>query len=143
MTTTSGWNKTVKKRRRHVEDDHQRALATWASHHRELRDVFFHIPNGGRRNPREAARLVGMGVRRGVYDNFIPIARGGYHGLWIELKVPNPLSHRITPEQKAWGELMTAQGYKALVCFGWFEAREAILDYLAGSTGNDNRKLCA
>jgi hypothetical protein len=141
VSVTIGWKARVKRthKRKHIEDDHARALATWASHHRELRDIFFHIPNGGRRNPREAARLRGMGVRRGVSDYFLPLARGGYHGLFIELKPPNPISHRVTPEQTHWIALMTERGYLALVCFGWFDARDAILRYLAlGSTCNDN-----
>lgn len=48
--------------------------------------LMMHIPNGGYRKPSEAARFRALGVRAGVPDIFLPVARGGYHGLWIELK---------------------------------------------------------
>ena len=46
----------------------------------------FHIPNGGYRNAREAANLKRQGVKAGVPDLCIPVAKGGYHGLYIEMK---------------------------------------------------------
>src|SRR5665213_414913 len=54
--------------RAHVEDDIQMAVVT----HLKIRGtrglVFWHTPNGGRRNVREAARFKAMGVRAGVSD---------------------------------------------------------------------------
>lgn len=49
-------------------------------------DMLYHIPNGGSRNKREAANLKRQGVRAGVPDLCLPVARGDYHGLYIELK---------------------------------------------------------
>ena len=46
----------------------------------------FHIPNGGYRNKAEAAHLKAQGVRPGVPDLCVPVARHGYHGLYIEMK---------------------------------------------------------
>ena len=48
--------------------------------------LLFHIPNGGRRDTAEAANLKKQGVKPGVPDLFLPVARGGYHGLFIEMK---------------------------------------------------------
>ena len=67
----------------------QEALFRWAGFAAgtmpEL-NLLYHIPNGGSRNKAEAANLKRQGVRAGVPDLFLPVARGGYHGPYIELK---------------------------------------------------------
>lgn len=90
-------------------------------------ELLHHIPNGGSRNKLEAYNLKLQGVKSGVPDLCLPVARGGYHGLYIEMKVkPNkPSAH-----QKKWIENLSAQGYKAVVCYGWEEAAQIILDYM-------------
>lgn len=45
-----------------------------------------HIANEGKRSARNGAALKRMGLRKGFPDLFFPYARGGYHGLFIELK---------------------------------------------------------
>lgn len=49
--------------------------------------LIFAIPNGGARHPAVAAKLKAEGVKAGVPDLFLPVARHGYHGMFIELKV--------------------------------------------------------
>lgn len=117
----------------HLEDEHQAAYFTWASHIKEIRDLAFHVPNGGNRNLREATRLKKQGVRPGVSDIFIPIARGGYFGLWIELKIPltkGTKKAKVSASQKKWISLMLEQGYEAQVCYGWPAAKAITLEYL-------------
>lgn len=48
----------------------------------------FHVPNGGSRNIREAAKLKRMGVLAGVSDILILTPTKGYHGVILELKTP-------------------------------------------------------
>lgn len=71
------------------EADQQRKLFQWTTFIRtkypEI-DLMFHIPNGGSRNKLEAANLKKQGVKAGVPDLFLPVGRGSYHGLFIELK---------------------------------------------------------
>ena len=43
----------------------------------------FHIPNGGSRNVKAAKNLKRQGVKAGVPDLFVPVARRGCHGLFI------------------------------------------------------------
>jgi len=55
-------------RRRHDEDDLQHAVITflrWALPHDAMA---WAIPNGGKRSPREAARMKGLGVVSGIPD---------------------------------------------------------------------------
>ncbi len=74
---------------RHIEDDHQAAFFSWLhSQYPEIYKVTFAIPNGGKRNPVEAARLKKQGVKAGVSDIFVAYPENPYHGLWIELKRP-------------------------------------------------------
>ena len=85
------------------------------------------IPNGGHRNKQVALKLKEEGVRAGVLDLFFPEARGGYFGLWIEMKVrPN----RPTPEQLARLRQHLADGYYAAVCYGHEQAQDLLLWYL-------------
>jgi len=116
----------------HYEDNEQATLFEWAafqsSKYPEL-SLLFHIPNGGKRNPREAARFKRMGVKPGVPDLFLPVARGGFHGLFVELKSKGG---RLSEYQRQWLSKMSAEGYAACVCFGFDEARRDILNYLDG-----------
>lgn len=52
------------------------------------------------------------GLKAGVPDIFWPIARGGYHGMFIELKVGrNPLS----AEQRQWIDRLEPEGFYCVV----------------------------
>ena len=72
-----------------LEGAEQRALFAWAKlnerSHPELA-LLHAIPNGGKRNPREAANLKAQGVKAGVPDICLPVPRGGCASLYIELK---------------------------------------------------------
>ena len=112
------------------EHDEQAALFRWAGlwQHRLRALALLHaIPNGGHRNKIVAARLKAEGVRRGVPDICLPVARGGYHGLYVELKAKGGA---LSPEQRQWIADLRAQGYRAEACVGWQVARAVIEDYL-------------
>ncbi len=113
------------------EDLEQTFLFRWAAFasgkYPEL-DLMFHIPNGGLRSKSEAGRLKAQGVKSGVPDICLPVARGGYHGLYIELKKEH--SGTVSENQKIWLSKLTHQGYYAVVCHGWEKAKETIEEYL-------------
>jgi hypothetical protein len=112
------------------EHDEQAALFIWAALQEtrlpELR-LLFAIPNGGARAKATAALLKAEGVKRGVPDVLLPVARLGKHGLWLELKVRGG---RVSPEQQAWHADLRAQGYQVEVCWSWLEAAQEIETYL-------------
>lgn len=94
----------------------------------ELR-LLYHVPNGGYRNEIEAAHLKRQGVKRGVPDLCLPVARGKYHGLYIEMKTRNG---KVSEWQEMWLNDLTEQGYLAVVCRGADEARKVLEEYLHG-----------
>ncbi len=84
--------------------------------------------NGGHRHKATAARLKRTGVKAGVPDMFLPVARNGHHGLFIELK--RRKGGRVSPEQKEWLKALNEQGYRAVVCKGADEAIKELKEYL-------------
>ena len=125
-----------------LEDDEQKVVIQWASVTKfeglSLAGYLHHSPNGGKREVKknaagqtycpEGIRLKEMGTLAGFPDLTLFIARGGYFGLYIEMKVNGGAT---SPEQKAIHARMIKQGYCVLVCYGSLETMNAIKDYLA------------
>jgi len=86
------------------------------------------IPNGGSRNPIEARHLKEQGVKAGIPDIFLPCARGGWHGLYIEMK--RRKGGRVSIEQKKMIIALRDQGYCIEVCEDWEKARDVITEYM-------------
>ena len=112
------------------EHQEQVALFQWADiavrTYPEL--VLLHaIPNGGDRNRVVGAKLKAEGVKRGVPDLCLPVSRGGYHGLYIELK---SVTGTVRAEQQWWLATLRDEGYEARLVVGWEAAKTLIVDYL-------------
>jgi len=124
------------------ESEEQAALFQWArimeNTYPELA-LLVAIPNGGLRNMPEAVRFKAEGVRKGFPDMILPVARGAYHSLAIELK--RRKGGTISPEQKAWIEALKSQGWSAVVCRGADEAITVITEYLRGKRWNQQDLL--
>lgn len=80
---------------------------------------FFHVPNGGSRNIREAVKFKAMGVKAGVPDILLPVARQGFNGLAIELKSGK---NKPTEHQLRWIEFLKEQHWYVRVCNSWEDA---------------------
>lgn len=87
------------------------------------------VPNGGFRHKAVAGKMKAQGVRAGVLDFNLDVARGPYHGLRIELK--RRAGGTVSLAQKHWIAWLTSQGYLAVVCRGWEEARDRLVEYLS------------
>lgn len=124
-----------------TESEEQKALIRWAKanvgRYPELAGLY-HIPNEGQRDPRVGARMRAEGLRKGVPDLCLPVARGGCHGLYIELK--RTRGGRVEPEQAAWIEWLLSQGYAACVCRGWEAAAKEIMAYIKQGGQDDGYK---
>ena len=92
--------------------------------------LMFHVPNGGHRHKLVAMKLKEQGVKAGVPDLVLPMARGGYFGLYIEFKAMPPFDAAVSASQDAYIHALTEQGYLAIVCRGHIDALEAIRAYL-------------
>jgi rhodanese-related sulfurtransferase len=124
--------KSPRLRPEHVE---QSLLVQWAEiaarrQHPDLRWLYA-VPNGGARSKATAGKLKAEGVKRGVPDLCLPVPRGRYHGLYLEMKVG---ANKPTSEQVVWHSALRERGYAVYVCYSFEAAQRAILDYLALSS---------
>ena len=92
--------------------------------------LLFAIPNGGQRNVIVASKLKAEGVRAGVPDLFLAVARHGGHGLFIEMKKAK--GGQTSDKQDAMIAALDAQGYYTVVSHGWESAKRSIESYLRG-----------
>lgn len=119
---------------RHLEDDLQQACVQWFElQYPKLAPALHHSPNGGRRNPREAARLKKQGVRKGFPDLALyhGVWMGGYNcpGLAVELKIkPN----KPTAGQLWWLRHLAHLDWETAVCYSLEEFQAEVRNYLDG-----------
>lgn len=110
-----------------TERDEQAALFEWidwnANAIPELK-LAFAVPNGQYRR----GQAMEPGLKAGVPDICIPVPRGRYHGVFIELKVGNNTATKLQAE---WLFALSAQGYFTKVCYGFDDARATIEGYLS------------
>lgn len=111
------------------EADEQSILFEWASYLPEL-EFMYTVPNGGSRHPAEARNLKRQGVKSGVPDVCLPLPKGIYHGLYIEMKVGR---NKTSAAQDKWLEHLKEVGYATAVCYGFEEAQKVILGYIKQS----------
>ena len=86
-------------------------------------DLLYHIPN------ENAHHKMRQGVKSGIPDLHLPVARGGYHGLYVEMK-KHDHSNDESPAQKAIRFRLEAEGYRCVVAYGADAAIGAIEQYL-------------
>lgn len=87
-----------------------------------------HSPNGGDRDKREAARFKAMGTKSGYPDLTLDIAKGGYHGMRIELKRSD--NDNESDNQVARIKLLREEGYYAVITKGYDATVSAISTYM-------------
>ena len=110
------------------EEDEQTALFQYASWQKEPEwKMLFSIPNGGYRKLKTGARMKRTGLKAGIPDIFLPVGRGMYHGLFIEMKSEKGT---VQKNQKAWHTTLRLQGYKVEVCRGCESAVEVIDEWI-------------
>lgn len=126
------------------EEQIQIKLVNWAGRVKfgdgYLGEYLHHSPNEGKKEVRidprtgktycpQGQKNKNMGTRKGYPDLVLEIARNGYHGLRIELKVKK--GGTVSKEQKAWIARLNEQGFKAVICKGFDEAQQVIIDYMS------------
>ena len=122
----------MRKPRAQPEFQHQSALFTWARNpavlaaHPELALLSCSL-NGVKLSKAQAGKAKAAGMLSGEWDVRLPVARGPYVGLIIEMKAGK---NKLTPEQKDYGFAMAREGHALAVCYDWEVARDAILMHL-------------
>lgn len=91
--------------------------------------VLFAIPNGGRRDAREAAHMKRTGVLAGVPDLCLAVSRNHYAGMFIEMKAGK---NTETDRQVDVRKKLTAAGYRCVVCRSFDEFRSEVEGYMEG-----------
>lgn len=90
-------------KRKHPEDDLQRAIVQLLMFGAAPGVYFAAIPNGGFRRHLEAAIMTGLGVRKGIADLLVIGPGARVH--FIEVKAPNG---RLSSEQREFADWCTA-----------------------------------
>lgn len=119
--------KPARRKPSHPEAELQAACVRWFGLQHGRHHLLFHIPNGGKRNAREAARFKAEGVVPGIPDLFLAVARHGFNGLFIELKAGR---NRPSPAQESCMRMLEAAGYYCTVVRTLDEFIREITDYL-------------
>lgn len=88
----------------------------------------FSIPNGGDRDKIVAGRMKAEGVKSGVSDLFLPVARGGFHGLWIEMKRFD--GGTLSDTQGKFLNFVKTKGYAQSLCYGVEQAISTLKWYM-------------
>lgn len=96
--------------------------------------LLYHIKNETSEGKERVAIDRAMGVKKGAPDLCLPVPRGKYHGLYLELKNE---TGRTSEAQEWWGEKLLDQGYMWEVCHGWKSAVRVLEWYLTLKGGSD------
>lgn len=112
------------------EDAEQMAVISWAGWminiYPEL-ELLHHCPNGGSRHKAEAVKLKQIGVKPGMPDLCLPVPKGKYAGLYIEMKCG---SNKLQETQKEKLAALARYGHYCTVCYSSREAIEVLEEYL-------------
>lgn len=117
------------------EHDEQVAVIDWlfqqSAKYPEL-DLTFAVPNGamlggGKIGAIRANVLKAEGMRPGAPDLVIPSARGGYFGVFLEMKTK---TGKLSENQEQFIVEAEKQGYMCFVAYGADEAIEMLEGYL-------------
>jgi hypothetical protein len=104
---------------RQLEHAEQMTLCGWL---RAKRIIFFAVPNGARRNPRQAAWLKAEGLTAGSPDIIIvpPVLSDGWKHVAVEMKRAD--GGYLSPSQKEMHEAMRGRGWIVCVAHGAMDA---------------------
>ena len=114
------------------ESREQQIIFEWASWQKNKYpgiETMYHIANEGKRSASNGSRLKREGLKCGVSDICVPVAKSGYNNLYIELKSGK---NKATREQLNFIDLINKYGGKALVVYEADNAIEVIKAYFEG-----------
>ena len=114
-----------------TEFAHQTSLFIWCAMNQkqypELQSLFAIHNEENSGSAIRGARNKQSGTKKGVADLFLPIPKGQFYGLFIEMK---KIGGRASKEQLAFGDSVMIRNYGFVVCQGWESARDMLIAYL-------------
>jgi len=117
----------------HEEELEQQAVIAWSKYFEELKWMFA-VPNGaflgGTKIQRinQMGRMKKAGLKVGVADLFLPVAKDGKHGMYIEMKKSK--GGNVSADQKEFLSDMASAGYHCIIAHGAKEAIDEITEYM-------------
>lgn len=120
------------------ESKHQEAVCKWfRAKYPKLARMFIPSQSGVIIGGKSKAAKFGIIAKQkregwlgGVPDIFIAVPRGGYHGLWIELKDAGKTYSSVSKDQREYLAELEAQGYRCEWCAGSDAAIEIVSAYM-------------
>lgn len=92
-------------------------------------EMLYSIPNGADVSDTHRARLLAEGLSPGYPDLGLDVARGGYHGMRLEMK---STKGRLSPKQVARREALEREGYYYALARNAGEAWAVLCAYVDG-----------
>lgn len=83
--------------------------------------------NGVKLTKAQAGKAKAAGMLKGSHDVKLPVARGPFKGLSIEMKFGR---NKLTEEQEWYGARLREEGWRVATCWSWTDARAVIIEYL-------------
>ena len=119
----------TKKRNAQPEAAEQENVIKWARDNEKNYPFLWMLHsslNGVKLSKMQAGKAKASGMLSGVPDLFLPVPRGSFFGLYIEMK---SAKGRIMPSQSRYLKAVSDFGYNAVVCYSSSEAIEKIKEY--------------
>ena len=119
----------TKKRNAQPEAAEQENVIKWARDNEKTYPFLWLLHsslNGVRLSKIQAGKAKASGMLSGVPDLFLPVPRGSFCGLYIEMK---SATGRIMPSQSRYLSAVSDFGYSAVVCYSANEAIKTIENY--------------
>lgn len=93
--------------------------------------LIFAVPNAGKRSFKTAAMMIAEGLRSGVCDVILPVARHGFTGLAIEFKTEGgDKEKKLTENQVDFIAGLTSENWLVVVLTDAEEAVRVVKNYL-------------
>lgn len=120
------------------EESHiQQAIVKWARFQActlpELQ-LLYAVPNGANVSTPNRIRLVAEGLRKGIPDLHLPIARGEFNSLYIEVKTEKG---KLSKDQEEMFNQLELFGNKVVIVRSLFQGIHVLTTYLSLDAAND------
>lgn len=114
-----------------TESDIQKSIIKWADMHSRCKnkeiELLYAIPNGAHVSDKNRMRLVAEGLKKGMPDLCLPVPKGRFGSLFLEVKTRDGV---LSKDQKAMHEKLESFGNKVVIVRDLFNAIDAIDDYM-------------